>query len=148
MQRPSEDLPLPEFKWLDLEAFEYLCFNMALVLLSTYEPIPEFSSVDVKLLESALGNPRQGIVGGLLYPTLSKQAAILFYSLIKNGNKRIAVMTMFAHLVINGKSLMMEPIQLYDLACDVAKSDPSEKEAIMARIEHEVETHSIDTPAR
>lgn len=151
MLKPSNVSQPPEFRWLDIYDFEYLCFNLTVRLMSIYEPIPEFSSVNLELLKSALGNPQQGIAGGLLYPTLEKQVAILFYSLIKNhpfknGNKRIAVMTILAHTIINHKWITIDPIQLYDLACAVAKSPPKQKDKIMKRIEKEVKNNIIDIP--
>lgn len=84
MPKPSEDLQVHDFKFLRIEDFEFLCFDLARQLMSYQEPIPDYSEKDQGLLESALANPKQMFDGKLLYPTLTQQAAILFYSLIKN----------------------------------------------------------------
>lgn len=140
MPKPSEDLPIPDTKWLTLEDFELLCFNAARELMTYHEPIPDYSTRDNSLLESSLGSPRQTFGGKLLYPTLEKQGAILFYSLIKNhpfknGNKRLAVMGLLAFSTLNGKWLSVTPIQLYDLACAVSESKPVSKDHTLAEIE-------------
>jgi death-on-curing family protein len=140
MPKHLEDSQAHDFKWIDIEDFEYLCFDLAKELLSFSEPIPNFDSADRGLLESALGNPQQGIKGELLYPTIPKQGAILFYSLIKNhpfknGNKRIAVMSLLVYIAINGMWINISPAKLYDLACEVSKSSPKNRMTIMEYIE-------------
>lgn len=151
MPKPSEGLPLHNFKFLEIKDFEFLCFDLAGELMTFQEPIPDYSERDNGLLESALANPKQGFGGKLLYPTLAKQAAILFYSLIKNhpfrnGNKRVAVMSLLMHLGLNNKWLDIPPIALYELACEVSESDPKKKDGILERFEKEIEKYLIDPP--
>ena len=122
MPKHSENSQQPEIKWLNSEDFEYLCFDLARELLSFKEPIPDYSSRDHSLLESALGAPSQTFGQQLLYPTLEKQGSILFYLLIKNhpfqnGNKRIAVMGLLTFLALNNKWINIKPEELYKLAC-------------------------------
>lgn len=106
MRKPSGDLPLRKNTvWLTIDDFEFICFDFTREYLTFDEPIPDYSTKDSALLESALGSPRQTFGGKLLYPTLLKQASILFYSLIKNhpfknGNKRIAVISLLVFLII------------------------------------------------
>ena len=61
---------------------------------------------DISLLESAINAPSQTFGGSELYPTVEEKAAHLFYGLVKNhgfvdGNKRVAVHTMFIYLAVN-----------------------------------------------
>jgi len=95
-------------------------------------------------LASALGSPSQTFDKQLLYETFTKQATILFYSLIKNhpfqnGNKRIAVMGLLAFLSLNNKWMNITPAELYILACDVSESKSSQREIICKRIEEDIE---------
>jgi len=149
MQKPSDDSQASNFRWITIEDFEFLCFRLAKQLMTYSEPIPDFSTVKIDLLKSALGNPQQGTIDGLLYPTLSKQTAILFYSLIKNhafdnGNKRIAVMAMFVFISLNGKWIEMEPTALYELALKVSNSNPKDKQQTLEEIELIIGTKLVD----
>lgn len=149
MPKPSKDLPTP--KWLNIEDFEFLCFDFAREFLTYSEPIPDYNTRDNNLLESALASPRQAIYQKLLYPTLLKQASILFYSLIKNhpfknGNKRIAVMALLAFLGLNKKWMSIDPVNLYKIAIEVSKSNPKEKDKVLKTIGQVVEKHLIDFP--
>ncbi len=140
MQKHFEDSPPVESIWLTIQDFEYLCFNLAIEQLTYNEPIPDYSTREQSLLESSLGSPRQTFGGKLLYPTLEKQASILFYSLIKNhpfenGNKRIAVMALLTFLSLNNKWLLIHPDDLYDIAIMVSKSQSEDKDKILAKLE-------------
>ncbi|PIP53322.1 hypothetical protein COX08_01555 [Candidatus Beckwithbacteria bacterium CG23_combo_of_CG06-09_8_20_14_all_34_8] len=151
MPKPSEDSQTPESRWLLPEDFEYLCFDLARKLMTSKEPIPDYSTHDNALLESALGTPRQSYCSQLLYPTLIKQATILFYSIIKNhpfrnGNKRIAVMALLTFLALNQKWFNMTPILLYDLACFVSSSLPIKRDIILEETEDVIEKYLTDFP--
>ncbi len=151
MEKPSKDLPAPDTKWLLIGDFEYLCFNLARELLTFDQPIPDYSTRDTSLLESALGSPQQTYGGNFLYPTLVKQAAILFYSLVKNhpfenGNKRIGVTALLAFLSLNAKWLSISPLDLYQLALDVSKTKPENKSEAMEMIEHIIKNNLDDYP--
>lgn len=140
MQKHFEDSPPVESIWLTIQDFEYLCFNLAIEQLTYNEPIPDYSTREQSLLESSLGSPRQTFGGKLLYPTLEKQASILFYSLIKNhpfenGNKRIAVMALLTFLSLNNKWLLIHPDDLYNIAIMVSKSQSEDKDKILAKLE-------------
>lgn len=134
MQKPSEDSQPPK-RWLEAEDFQYLCFDLARELMSYGEPIPDYSTRDENLLSAALGAPRQTFGGAMLYPDLPEQASILLYTLIKNhpfrnGNKRIAVMTLLAFLSINDRWIDIDPIKLYEIATEVSKSKPADREKV------------------
>ncbi len=140
MEKHFEDSPPVESIWLTIQDFEYLCFNLAIEQLTYNEPIPDYSTREQSLLESSLGSPRQTFGGKLLYPTLEKQASILFYSLIKNhpfenGNKRIAVMALLTFLSLNNKWLLIHPDDLYDIAIMVSKSQSEDKDKILDKLE-------------
>lgn len=139
MEKPLRNLPSPETQWLTLEDFEYLCFDFAREFLTFSEPIPDYDTRDNALLDSALGSCQQTFGSQLLYPTLSKQGAVLFYSLIKNhpfknGNKRIAVMSLLAFLTLNYKWLSLSPDNLYILAKETANSLPENHDQVLAQI--------------
>ena len=138
MKKPSKNSQPHESKWLTIEDFEYLCFDFTREILSFEEPIPDYSTRINSLLESALGSPRQSFDKKLLYPTLTLQATILFYSLIKNhafqnGNKRIAVMSCLVFLSLNEKWSSIPPTKLYKLACEVSESDPKDREGVLKK---------------
>ncbi len=151
MATPSAGSPSAETIWLLPEDFEYLCFNFTRQQLSFNEPIPDYSTRDNGLLESALGSPRQTFGNTLLYPTLSKQASILFYLLIKNhpfrnGNKRIATISLLAFLALNKKWLSFSTQKLYKIACTISKSRPTDKDTLLIQLDNEIIKHLITFP--
>lgn len=151
MRKPLKDLQVCESKWLTPEDFKFLCFDLASELMSYEEPIPDYSTRENSLLESALGAPRQTYNNKLLYPIFPKQAAILFYSLIKNhpfknGNKRIAVMALLTFLGLNTKWINIEPVKLYKLACDVSESKSSDKDSVLKIIENTITQSLVEFP--
>lgn len=138
MKKPSDDSPQPDSVWVELDDFEYICFNLARKLLTFTEPIPEYNTTNISLLDSALSAPKARFGGKLLYPTLEDQASVLFYSLIKNhpfinGNKRVAVITLLVFLVLNKKWIRIPQNLLYKLAVMVAESDPRDRDFILKR---------------
>jgi len=78
MKKPSKSLQQSDSVWIDIDDFEFICFNLAKELLAFDEPIPEYKTTNISLLESALASSRQSYAGKLLYPTLEEQASILF----------------------------------------------------------------------
>jgi death-on-curing family protein len=134
MKRPSEGSLQP--KWINIEDFEFICFNVARKFLEFNEPIPDYSTRENSLLESSLAAPRQAFE--YTKAPLERQASILFYSLIKNhpfknGNKRIAVVTLLVFLSLNNKWLEINPSFFYEIAVLVAKSDPKERDYILEK---------------
>src|SRR5579872_6516855 len=134
MKKPSDDLPHP--KWINIEDFEFICFNLAKKLMEFNEPIPDYSFTDKGLLESSLVSPRNAFT--FSNASLEEQASILFYSLIKNhpfknGNKRIAVMALLVFLYLNNKWMVIKPHLLYEIAVLVADSNPKEREIVLAK---------------
>lgn len=137
MQKPSKNLLQP--KWINIDDFEFICFNLTRSLMSFDEPIPDYSTRDHSLLESSLVSPR--LAYELTNAALPKQTSILFYSLIKNhpfrnGNKRIAVMAVLVFLILNNKWLEFPPLALYKIAVLVAKSNPKDRGLVLRKNEN------------
>ncbi|MFZ0033794.1 MAG: type II toxin-antitoxin system death-on-curing family toxin [Sedimentisphaerales bacterium] len=127
-------------KTITIQEVEYLAFKLAREKLSFDEPIPDFSSRFPNLLESCLATPFQTFVRKSLYPTLISKAAILFYLLIKNhpfqnGNKRIAMTTLFVFLYRNEKWLEVDTQELYNFTVWVAQSPPTVKDETVKAVE-------------
>src|ERR1035437_8880282 len=152
MKKPSEDsLPSKETIWLSIDDFEFICFDFTRKYLTLNEPIPDYSTRENALLESALGSPKQSFNGKFLYPTLAKQASILFYSLIKNhpfknGNKRIAIISLLVFLSLNNKWLSVQPYDLYKFAQEVAETESKGKDRILKLIEKTIENSLTQFP--
>ena len=123
---------------ITLADIEYVAFKLAQEKLLYDEPIPDFNTRFPNILESCLANPFQSYAGKSLYPNLISKAAILFYLLIKNhpfknGNKRIAMTSLFLFLYNNNKWLEVNNMQLYNFTIWIAESlSMFKKETIMA----------------
>lgn len=140
-----------KIKSLSINEVEYTAHRLAVQFMSGNEPIPPFGSRFPNLLESCLKVPFQTFQRKHLYKRLTGKAAILFYLMIKNhpfqnGNKRIAVMTLFFFLYKNGKWLSVEDNQLYEIAVGVARSKPKSKEKIVRWLEETLNQHLIKYP--
>jgi len=114
-------------KKLSLEEIEYIAFKLAQETMSFNEPIPDFSSRFPNRLESCLASPFQTFSGKSLYSGLIEKASVLFYLTIKNypfqnGNKRIAMTTLFVFLHKNGKWLKVDTQELYNFTMWIAQS--------------------------
>lgn len=119
---------------------EHIAFRMAKELLQFNEPIPDFSTRLPNILESCLAAPFQTFGGRFLYPHFFTRASMLFYLMIKNhpfenGNKRIAMTTLFAFLFANGKWLKVDGQELYNFTKWIAESPPHVKDEAVKAIE-------------
>ncbi len=135
-------------KTITLQEVEYIAFKLAKKKFSFDEPIPDFSSRFPNALESCLAVPFQRFSGKSLYPTLVSKAAMLFYLLIKNhpflnGNKRIAMTTLFVFLYRNGKWLKVDTQELYNFTVWVAQSPRTVKEETVKATEKFLKTHLV-----
>jgi death on curing protein len=127
-------------KKITLDDVEFLAFRFAQTDLGYDEPIPDFSTRFAGALESCLAVPFQKFAGKSLYPTLIAKAAILFYLIIKNhpfqnGNKRVAMTTLFVFLARNNKWISVDEKEIYNFTVWVAQSPPSVKDETVAAIE-------------
>jgi death-on-curing family protein len=127
-------------KLLSVAEIEYVTFRLAKELMAFNEPIPDFTTRYPNILESCLAAPFQQFSGKVLYQGIIGRAAVLFYLLIKNhpfrnGNKRIAITTLFYFLHKNKKWLQVDNQELYNFAVWVAQSNPKLKTDTVRAIE-------------
>jgi len=135
-------------KTITLKEVEYIAFKLAKEKFSFDEPIPDFSTRFPNALESCLAVPFQRFSGKSPYPTLVSKAAMLFYLLIKNhpfqnGNKRIAMTTLFVFLYRNGKWLKVDTQELYNFTVWVAQSPRTVKEETVKATEKFLKIHLV-----
>ena len=127
-------------KTVTLREVEFMAFTLARGLMGSREPIPDFQTRFPHKLESCLAVPFQKFQGKGFYSGLVAKAAILFYLLIKNhpfqnGNKRIAVVTLFVFLYKNKKWLEVDNQELYNFSVWVAQSPASLKNEVVKGVE-------------
>jgi len=127
-------------KVLTIAEVEYLAFKLAKDKFEFDEPIPKFSTRFPNILESCLAVPFQKFSRKDIYPGLIKKASILFYLMIKNhpfknGNKRIAMTTLFVLLYKNKRWLRVDKQELYNFAVWVASSPAGLKDQVAEGIE-------------
>jgi len=133
---------------VNIKEVEYLAFRLARELLSFNEPIPEFSTRFPNALESCLAAPFQTFSGKSLYHDLPSKAGVLFYLMIKNhpfqnGNKRIAMTTLFVLLHKNKKWLSVDTQELYNFTMWIAQSPPKAKEETVRATEKFLKGHIV-----
>lgn len=134
-----DDLPSNKINWIQFEDFENLCFRLAKEHFNFEQPIPSFVTRNPGILESCLRTPIQRFDRKDLYPMFIDKISILFYLMIKNhpfrnGNKRIAVASLFVVLYLNGLWLSTKPLDLRDLAEHVSASDRRDKNRVVRKI--------------
>jgi len=125
---------------LSVAEIEYTAFRLARELMTYNEPIPDFITRFPNILESCLAVPFQKFNKKNLYKGIIGKGAILFYLMIKNhpfqnGNKRIAMTTLFVFLHKNKKWLDVNNQELYNFAVWVAQSPPKFKKETVQAIE-------------
>ncbi len=136
-------------KNITLQEIEYIAFRLAKEHLSFNEPIPDYSTRFPNSLESCIAMPFMKFSGKYLYRTLAARASILLYLMIKNhpfqnGNKRIAVMTLFVFLHSNKKWLKVDTKNLYNFTVWVAQSPAELKDQVVMAIEKYIKTYMAD----
>ena len=135
-------------KTISIQEVEYIAFKLAKEKFSFDEPIPDFSTRFPNALESCLAVPFQKFSGKSLYPTLVSKAAMLFYLMNKknpfqNGNKRIAMTTLFVFLYRNGKWLRVDTQELYNFTVWVAQSPRTVKDETIKATEKFLKTYLV-----
>jgi len=128
---------------------ELVAHRLAKELMRFNEPIPDFSTRFPNILESCLLAPFQTFSQKPFYKGLLGKTAILFYLMVKNhpfknGNKRVAMTTLFYFLHRNGKWLKVDARELYRFAMWVAESLPESREAVVQDIERFLGSHLED----
>lgn len=129
---------------------EYMAHRLARETMQWSEPIPDFSTRYTNTLERSIAVPFQSFGGKQLYPGLIKKSSILFYLMIKNhpfqnGNKRIAMTTLFYFLLLNKKWLKVDNQELYNFARWVAESNPKLEDATISAVETFLSAYIIDS---
>lgn len=135
-------------KELTLEHVQHLAHRLARETMSWDEPIPGFETRFKGRLESCLKTPFQTFGGKDPHPTLADKAALLFYLLIKNhpfqnGNKRIAVTSLFTFLAMNNRWLKITGEELYQTAMWVASGPASKKDAVILGVKEDIRKYLI-----
>lgn len=133
---------------MTVKEVEYVAFRLAQETLAFHEPIPDFSTRFVNILESCLATPFQSFSGKSLYPSFLAKASILFYLMIKNhpfqnGNKRIAMTTLFVFLHKNNKWLKVDVQELYNFTVWVASSPRKAKDETVKAIEKFLQAYMV-----
>ena len=133
-------------KIITVKEVEYTAFRLARGILSFNEPIPDFSTRFPNILESALAVPFQTFSGKSPYPGFLSKASVLLYLIIKNhpfqnGNKRIAMTTLFVFLYKNNKWITVDAKELYDFTMWIAQSPSGAKEQTIKAIESFLASH-------
>lgn len=136
-------------KVITIADIEYIAFALAQKKFSFDEPIPGSGTRFPNVLESCLSIPFQSFGRKDLYPTFVSKAGILFYLMIKNhpfqnGNKRIAVTTLFYALYEKKKWIKVDTQTLYNFAVWVAESPANAKEEVVRYIEKFINKHIVD----
>ena len=131
---------------ITIDNMQNIAHELARKTMSWDEPIPNFETRFPDILESCLATPFQKYGKKELYRGLIPKAAVLFYLLIKNhpfqnGNKRIAVTTLFLFLFLNNKWMRVDNIELYNFAVWVAQSNPRLKDETVKAIEKFINTY-------
>ena len=127
-------------KTLSIKEVEYLASRLATEKITSNEPIPDSGTLFPNALEGSLAVPFQTFQRKPLYKGLASKAAILFYLMIKNhpfqnGNKRIALTTLFAFLYKNKKWLEVDNRELYNFVMWVTASPSKLKNDVLKAIE-------------
>ena len=135
-------------KPLNLEEIKYLAHSLAINTMSWDEPIPEFETRYPNVLESCIATPFLKFDRKNLYQGLAGKGAVLFYLLIKNhpfqnGNKRLAVTSLFVFLYKNKKWLRADKKELYNLAVWVAGSPALAREQMLIVIENFIKKYLV-----
>lgn len=133
---------------ITVEEVEYIAFRLAKETLSFSEPIPDFSTRLPNILEGCLATPFQSFSGKSLYPAFISKASTLFYLMIKNhpfqnGNKRVAMTTLFIFLQKNKKWIKVDTQELYNFTVWIAQSPPKVKEESVKAIERFLKIHIV-----
>jgi death on curing protein len=136
-------------KRVTVKDVEHITHKMAQELVAFNEPIPDFSTRAPNILESCLAAPFQTFEGKFLYPGFLTRASMLFYLMIKNhpfenGNKRIAITTLFTFLFANKKWLVSDIGELYNFTVWIAQSPAQFKDEAVKAIEKFLKRHIND----
>ncbi len=131
-----------------LAEVEQIAFLIAQKRFRFDEPIPAFVTRFPGILESCLETPHQTYGKKDLYPSALDKLAILFYLMNKNhpfqnGNKRVAMTTLFYALYEEKHWLRVDTQELYNFATWVAGSPPGAKTEVVEYIKKFIKKYII-----
>ena len=134
-------------QYLTIGEVELIAHRLATELLELNEPIPPFSTRYPDVLERCIFSPQQTFDKKDVYPNLYSKAAVLFYLMIKNhpfknGNKRVAVTTLYLFLRKNSHTIEVDPGELFRLTFHVATSNARLKDQTLKTIEEFIKKYS------
>lgn len=133
---------------ITIKEVEHIAFKLAQEIMSFNEPIPGFGTRFPNILESCLSAPFQSFGKKDLYPAFIEKAGVVFYLMIKNhpfqnGNKRVAMATLFYILYKNKKWLKVDAQTLYNFAIWVAESPSNAKEEVIQYIQKFIKKYMV-----
>ncbi len=136
-------------KPLTTPEIEFIVHRLAKETMEWDEKIPDFSTRYENVLESCLIVPFQTFGGKTLYKGLVEKAGMLFYLMVKNhpfknGNKRIAMTTLFYFLYKNKKWLKVDNRELYNFAKWVAESNSKLRRETVAAVQKFIKTYMVN----
>ncbi len=113
------------------------------------EPISFFDTRYPEKLEAVLASPQTQMGGRFVHSSMSRQAAVLFYELIKqhpflNGNKRIACVSLMVFLSLNDAWLKTSWRELYDIAVTVATSRTDNREGMLQLLTDFIQNNAVE----
>ena len=121
-----------------MRLIEFGSFHLAQVLLQQDpdHPIPPFTTRFEGRLESAIGSAFQSFGGKYVIEPLTRRYAALFYYMTRghcfsNGNKRIALMTLFTVIFLRQGWLRASDQECYALSQRVAVSPKEKKDEVI-----------------
>ena len=137
-----------KIKSVSINEVRYITHRLAQEMLEWKEPIPDFNSRFPNILESCLAVPFQTFDKKLLYKGFLDKASILLYLMIKNhpfenGNKRIAITTLFYFLFKNKRWMKIDNQELYNFTVWIAESNPKLKDEVIAAIKKFIVTYLV-----
>jgi len=136
-------------KPITIAEVEYVAFRFAEKFMKWNEPFPSFGTRFPNILEGCLVQPFLKLYKKDLYRGIVGKASNLFYFMVKNhpfknGNKRIAIMSLLYFLRKNNKWLYMSNEDLYNFALNVSKSKPASREKIIIYIQDIIKKNLAD----
>lgn len=140
---------MPKIESLSVAEVHYLSHRLAKEMMAFDEPIPPFITRYPEKLESCLATPFQQFSKKQLYKGMIGKSAATFYLLIKNhpfqnGNKRIAVASLFVLLYKNKKWIKADAKELYNFAVWIAESPAKLKDEVVAAVERFIKINLVD----
>lgn len=140
-------------KFITVQEVEYISVSLAQKWMTFNEPISHHSTRFPNRLERCILTPQQSFGGEGLYKGLAGKASMLFYLMnknhpFKNGNKRIAMISLMLLLFKNGCWIKVDSEYFYNFAMWVAQSPGEAKNETIQAIENFIEKYMVRHSAK